>query len=796
MKFFKIKSLLSVSSILNIVGIAIAIAAFYVLVSIADFELTFNKSVPRHQDIYQMCYSFSGGQLSNPMMRPLSESIGQNFPSVERYGCVTAWNQYNAYVKRDGIYHQIEMQYNACSKSLLDVFGFRFVEGDTSKFINSKQMIISQKMSEKYGLKVGDYIKSDLNNTDEIEIVAIYETMENNTEFAYLGGFCCLGDIHIYNTEEWSYVYYMCFVDGAPRPEVSSEMRETIHNLVRTFYKDSDVVSEAELEKELEEFQLIFVPLDDLHLHSEISGSHRRTDKSLTYTLVILAVFVILIAFINYFNFFMARVPQRLRSVNTRKVLGSSRSSLIMGIVGESVMFTLVAMALSAAVMFGVMPHLLDGVVNMDTMVFSNYKALTITILTAIAAAVFTSLYPAMYITSIPPAMALKGQMTQSHDSIIRYLLIGLQVTASVALIICSLFIDRNNVFIRNRDIGFNQDNLISSWTTQKIAENRETVRSRLLANPDITDIAWTSQDLVSQSRMTWGRANLDNEEEIFYYAVCPVSWNFLDFMGIKMTDGRGFSESDEQSETGVIIFNETAHKQLGINTESRVQGHLNNQCELAGFCSDFNFRPLKYDIGNFAFYIFGKNAWPGTTLRKLYIRTTDGADVQKTINYIYATLTSIDPDYEIMNPEVRTYEQEIATQYTIEKTVATMITLFTTIAIIISVMGIFGIVLFDTERRRKEIGIRKVNGATVVEILEMFNRKYFILTAICSAIAIPLAYVVVSAYLGGFAYHYEINAWPFILGVLITMAITTIVVSAASFKAANENPVKTLTVE
>ena len=182
--------------------------------------------------------------------------------------------------------------------------------------------------------------------------------------------------------------------------------------------------------------------------------------------------------------------------------------------------------------------------------------------------------------------------------------------------------------------------------------------------------------------------------------------------------------------------------------------------------------------------------------MRKLYIRIAPGANVPKTISYIRETLTSIDPDYETQNSEISPYEQELAQQYRLEKIVATMITLFTTIAIIISVMGIFGIVLFDTERRRKEIGIRKVNGATVVEILEMFNRKYFILTAICSAIAIPLAYVVVSAYLGGFAYHYEINAWPFILGVLITMAITTIVVSAASFKAANENPVKTLTVE
>ena len=792
MKPVNIKTLFSVPSLLNIVGIAIAIAAFYVLVSIADFELTFNKSTPQHQNIYQLCYSMEGGQLTNSNMRPLPEALGRALPSVERYGCITAGANNNMYVKQQGSYHQIEMMYLQCSKSLLDVFGFQIVEGDTSKLINSQQMVMSRKMAEKYNLNVGDYVKSDLQNSEEIEIVAIYETMETNTEFGRIGGFRCLGDYNLDNPTEWSYTYYMRFVDGTPKPVFDSNMKEMLRNLVKTFYKDIEEVSEEEIDNEIGQFELEFVALDDLHLHSEIYGYHPRGDKSLTYTLIILAVFVIVIAFINYFNFFMARVPQRLRSVNTRKVLGSSRGDLIAGIVGESVIFTLVAMILAAAILFGIMPYVLDGKVDMDSIVYSNYKALTITILTAIAASILTSIYPAIHITSIPPAMALKGQMTQSHDSIIRYLLIGLQVAASVALIICSIFIDRNNDYLRNRDIGFNTDNLLSTWATKKLAENRETVRTSLLQNPDIIDIAWTSQDLVSAGRMTWGRPNLENTEETFYYSVCPVSWNFIDFMGIKMTDGRGFVESDEQCENGAIIFNETARKAFKLTTESRIQGHINDKCVLAGFCNDFNFRPLQYGISNFAFYIFGKETW-GWTLRKLYIRTAEGADVKQCIDYINKTLISIDPDFEIQNNEIRTYEKEIAQQYQAEKQVEAVVTIFTVIAIIISVMGIFGIVLFDTERRRKEIGIRKVNGATIAEILTMFNRKFLILTVICSAIAIPLAYIIISAYFSRFTYHYDINIWPFVIGVILSMITTSLVVTGASFRAANENPVDTL---
>ncbi|MCR5453447.1 MAG: ABC transporter permease, partial [Bacteroidales bacterium] len=653
---FKIKQLFTVPSLLNVAGIAIAVAAFYVLSSIAFFEFTFNHSIPQYQNIYQLSYSRNGGQLNNTMMRPLSEAIGQNYASVEKYGCMNPWGSGQLYAKKDGEYRKLSINYAKCSKSLFDVFGFQIIEGDTSQFINYNQMAISQKTAEQYGLKVGDRLKSDLQNTDEMEIVAIYQTMEANTEFANFGGFRCFGDDDISDPSEWSYVYYMKFMDGAPKPKVSNESKETMRDLVKKFFKDTQDRPKEAIDKEIDGFQLKFISLDELRLHSEISGFHQRTDKHLAYTLVLLSAIVIAIAFINYFNFFMARVPQRLKSVNTRKVLGSSRNSLIASIVGESIIFTLIAVALAMVIVYTIMPLLLDDKVNMGAIVYSNYKALILTILTAIVAAIVTSIYPAIHITSVPPAMALKGQLTQGHDSILRHILIGMQVTASVILIICSIFIHRNNDYLSTRDIGFDNKNLLCTYTTDKIAKNRETVRTKLLANPNIKDIAWTTQDFISIGRMTWGRPNIDNQEEIFYYAVCPVSWNFLDFMGIEVTDGRNFAENDEQCADGVMIFNETARQQLNVSTSSRISGHTNNQCELAGFCNDFNFKPLQYGISPFAFYIFGKESWHGFVLRKLYIRTTDEADVQSTINYIHTTLTSIDPDYEITNPGIVTF--------------------------------------------------------------------------------------------------------------------------------------------
>ena len=179
--------------------------------------------------------------------------------------------------------------------------------------------------------------------------------------------------------------------------------------------------------------------------------------------------------------------------------------------------------------------------------------------------------------------------------------------------------------------------------------------------------------------------------------------------------------------------------------------------------------------------------------MSNLYIRYADGADIKKVRDYILSTLTEIDPNFAVIQPELKTFDQQMSDNYKGETEVSSMITIFTVIAIIISVMGIFGIVLFETESRRKEIGIRKVNGATIVEILSMFNRKYLILAAICRAIAIPVSLFAVSKYFEGFAYHYPIAPWIFAIGILIAVGITTLVVTAASFRAASENPVNTL---
>ena len=770
MKFFKLRSLTTLPSLLNITGIAIAIATFYTLMSMADYSFTFNQSIKDNERICQIVYKSNdifNGDWSNTLNRPLGIAFGTEIPQIEKYGCLSRWGIYDGYIENE-------------------VFGFNILEGDLSRFKTGSDLIITHSLAQKYGLKVGDIVFPYLDHLDRtFEIVAIFEDMEDNTELGQFDGFYNLAEESLNNQGQWAYTYYIKLQEGITPEKFHAEHQESFKHILSNMFEKSQGVPKEMLDRIIEGFSVFYPSIKDLHLHPEIIGFHRHSDAKVIYTYVLLAILVITIAFINYFNFFMARAPKRIKDININKILGCDRSRLVLSVIGESIIFTGLAVVLALVVTRTVIPWFVDDVVDMDKVVFSNYKILIISILVSIVAAALTSLYPALHITSLPPALALKGKMTENSRNPLRLILVGFQVAASIALIICSLFIQKNNSYLLSKDIGYNKDNLLTLWTPDGIVEKHETVRTKLLENPQITDITWSSDHVVRASGNYSSIPSPDNPDELCAFDILVVAKNFCTFMGIKITDGRDFLESDFNDTTLVVIFNETARRSINLTTESVFP---KNNFTIVGFCNDYNFKPLQYEMSPCALLV-NKEGY----MSYLYIRYADGANEKSVRDYINTTLAEIDPNFAVIQPEIQTFEQELRENYKTENDVSSMISTFTVIAIIISVMGIFGIVLFETESRRKEIGVRRVNGATIVEILSMFNRKYLILAAICSVIAIPVSFFAVNTYFSGFAYHYPIAPWIFAIGILIAVGITAMVVTAASFRAASENPVNTL---
>ena len=803
MTLFKIRHLISLPALLNIAGIAVAVAAFYVLMSVADYDLQFNHGIKDHDRIYNLTWYHTDKTRNNIITRPMGEGFGQAFPSVESYGCLWPWVDFSLYLNRNGEYRNVDIRTGAISKGLLNTFSFNIVAGDTTQFVSLNQIMISRQNAEKYGIELGEHIKYDLNTDDELEVVAIYD-MPSNCELQPFGGFRCIGNRYLANAS-WSVTSYY-YKMSAPIDE--EMLTKSTLSFIREAYEIPEVGSEEynKLSKEVQErctdssiiatTGIKFIPLDEMHVMPEMKGFHEPGNPKMSYTLIILALVIILIAYINYINFFFARVPQRVKNLNTMRVFGSSRKNLVLMLMSESLVFTIVSMVLAFVLVITVAPMFIGNTIDMNVMVYSNHKMLILSILLPILISIAVSVYPALHITDITPALALKGSITQHHDFALRYLLIGFQITASTALIIVSMFIHKNIEYISSSDLGFNTHNLLAVETSERIAEKHDEVRSLLLQNPNITDITWTHSELIARVRHNVDRPIFEKLNTFIQFDMIFVSDNFFDFMDLDITSGRGFLPSDHLQDHGVYIFNQHTQNQFGLELGNHlpgIDGRIDT-CQIVGFCKDIKFKPLHYEISPVAFYIPGRLTPDYATLKQLYIRISDNADVKTTKRFIYDALSQIDPNFPYIHHPIRSFQEEMMnSNYNKETELARMISLFAFIAILISVMGIFGIVYFETERRRKEIGIRRVNGATIWEILSLFNVKFLKISAISSIGAIPIAYFFVQKYFSGFAYHYPINIWVFVWDVFLTIVVTLLVVTAASFRAASENPVRTL---
>ena len=413
---------------------------------------------------------------------------------------------------------------------------------------------------------------------------------------------------------------------------------------------------------------------------------------------------------------------------------------------------------------------------------------------------VVVSLYPAWYITKFSPAFVIKGDFSASRAGrILRYTLVGVQYTISIVLIICSLFVYRQHQYMLTKEMGFDKENLLVAtlpyeavngpWTDVLDYTKRDALIDRLMQNPQIKDIAM-SRGQLTQSMMSWTRPMPNGSEHEFRVHV--VSHNFLQVMGIDIVEGRDFMPSDELTESGALIFNETAAKQFELTAESAIDGHIGwAKTQVVGICKDFNFQSAHYDVRPFAFLIYGKYGFD--LPRIAYIRTVAGADIAEVRKHIIDTVLDISPNADPEKVEVKFFDNELELVYQREDKLSTLVTLFSFLSIVISIIGVFGLVLFETQYRRREIGIRRVHGASVGEILSLFNRKYLYIVAICSAVAIPVSYYIIDQWMHQYVYRTPMSWWVYALAVGVILLITIVTVSLRSWSAANENPTESI---
>ena len=301
-----------------------------------------------------------------------------------------------------------------------------------------------------------------------------------------------------------------------------------------------------------------------------------------------------------------------------------------------------------------------------------------------------------------------------------------------------------------------------------------------------IADVTFANGELVQQSRMGWGRGFKGEQINFQCY---PVAHDFLQFMGIKLTEGRDFMPDDERAD-GVFIFNESARKEFNLVLGDKVSGH-NDEVPVVGFCEDFKFRPLQYGVSPFAFYVFGANGWRG--YEHLYVRTTPHADLEAVSKHIVDCIVKMDASVKADEIVINGFDKELGAEYKSEKKLTTLVTIFSLLSIAISLLGVFGLVYFETQYRRREIAVRRVHGAKIAQILGMFVGQYAKMVLVAFLFAVPVSCLIMMRWLQTFTYHISLYWWVFALALLIVLAVTSAIVLARSWRAAKENPVEAL---
>ena len=779
------------SSLLNIVGLTLAFTAFYVILVQVRWEMTFNRAIPDAERIYLVAplSPFDETRLSINTPRPEGEQLIVRAPEIEAGGCIRPWRwEQPIWIRRGGDLLRLQASFNEVSAGFIETLNLQAFEGDLKALRQPNTVALARSQAERLGLRVGDvlWFGNEENQRPEVqkEVVALYEDFPTNSSFARIVGLQDVGDQDLDAPNNWNDCYFVRLHKGA-NPETVARLWSDLHLSINRDYLErmsliwGEEISEEEL-NDMRDCKLI--SLDKLYFNRQIdsiSDAFPVGSTTLTYSLLSVAVLVILIALINFVNFFFALVPVRLRSVNILKVFGAPTRSLRFSFLFEAFGFMLLAQLCAWYVAIALKGTEFASYVSSSLALSDNLSVLGISLGVSLVAALVAGSFPAWYITSFNPAIAAKGSFVGSTAGRrFRTALLGVQFIVAIGLIVFSVCTLMQQRYVRRFDLGFDHEQVLTFYfPSSKLSDpdSFDTFASSLQADPQIAGVTASGNRFVAEAISVFGRKI--NDEEVSIH-VRFVRSNFLDVLGIPLLAGEGFKPEHDRDSTARFIINDLLARK-GLKVGSKL-----DEGEVIGICPDIHYRPLQYPTEPFAFVT---GTYWKTRMSRFYVRLAIGFDLDAVCEGIREKARTFDPGSEVF--DFKFFDEEINAQYAREQRITTIVGLFTVLAVVIALMGVFGIVLFETQHRRREVAIRKVMGATTREVLRLFNRRYVLLVTVSFLLAAPVGYWAVDRWLGAFAYRVPIRWWVFVAAFAVVLLVTVATVTFCSWHTANENP-------
>ncbi|WP_027065911.1 ABC transporter permease [Maribacter sp. Hel_I_7] len=764
-------------SILNIAGLSIGLTVFTLIVLWINFELGFDRFHENQERIYEVNnqYDVEGEIWTwNSTPKAMAPAIKKDYPEVER---VSRYFYDTPFLFSVGV-KRIKATGTIVDPDFLSIFSFPLVQGDiASVFSDVNSVVITETFAKKmFGDKdpIGEIVVID--NADTFKVTGILKDLPTNTDFSFefLVPWAYLtqkgwDDTHWGNNSVATYIMLKKDVNF-------SDFSTKIKTLRENYDEDSsDMVT-------------LLYPYSRTYLYNEFENGKEVGGRiDLIKMFGIIAAIILIIACINFMNLSTARSEKRAKEVGVRKVMGAPKKHLIYQFLGESILISAIAAIFSILLVLLVLPAFNDLVGHELELDFTSMWFWISTLAIVLFTGLLAGSYPALYLSAFKPSAVLKGTFHKADTLITpRKVLVVVQFSVAIILITSTLIISQQLDKVQNRQLGYSKDNLIYTFLEGDIDKNYELIKKELLKSGAASSITKTSSPITESWSNTWGfewSGKNENDKTIVLRLIADDV--VAETMGLELLSGRDLNLQEFPTDSTAVLLNESAVSLMGFN-EPLGQIIKDNGIEwhVVGVVKDFVFNSPFQKIEPLV--IEGAKGW----FNVMHMKLNEANSTSENLAIIENIYKKYNPEYPF---DFEFVDGEYAEKFSDQQRIGKLATLFTLLTILISCLGLFGLASYMAENRIKEVGIRKVLGASVTTIVTLLSKDFLKLVAISILIAIPIAWYYMSNWLEEFDFRISISVWVFAIAGGLTLVIALVTVSFQAIKAARANPVKSL---
>ena len=788
-------------SSINIIGLAVGLATCLLIFLYVVDELGYDKYNANAGRIYRANndIKFNGNYLDlSQVPAVMGPTMLREMPQVQQY---VRMNWHGSFLVKKGNENIQEQRVAYADSTLFDVFTLPVIAGDAKTALKDyHSLVITETIAKKYFNSTDVVGKTMLmNDTSNYKITAVIKDIPKQSHF-HFDFFVPMLESYGINEDNWlseNYTTYILLKKNADVRQFEAQLNPFMDKHVGPQLQSFVNISLSDFKKGGGYIRASLTPLTAIHLHSNKQGDlEGNGNAEYVYIFSGIALMILLIACVNFMNLSTARSSNRAKEVGVRKVLGSLRANLIQQFLTESFLISFVALVIAVLMAWLLLPYFnqLAGK-EIDAAVLLQPYIVLLLIALMLIVGLLAGSYPAFFLSSFQPIDVLKGKLAKGFKrSWLRNSLVVFQFVISIVLIFGTIVIYNQLNYIHNKDIGFNRNQVVIINHANTLGNQTETFKNELLQVSGVQNATMSGYLPVNYGRNSntyFTSPTLDPTTGINVQA-WTVDENYVPTLGLKIAEGRNFSQQFLTDSTGVII-NEAAAKFLAtknllnkkIYTIKDIQSKELIDFHIIGIVKNFNFSSLRDVVTPLALFLGKDNG-------NISVRISSG-DISNAIAQIKNKWKAIAPsqpfDYSFMDDDFNKL-------YTTEQRTGNIFITFAVLAILIACLGLFGLVTYAAEQRIREIGIRKVLGASVSNIAGMLSTDFLQLVIISAAIAFPLAWWAMNKWLQGFAYRVNISWWAFAIAGILALLIALITVSFQAIKAAIANPVKSLRTE